>query len=68
MVARSARRVREQLVGDGRDGVGDRERLLRAGFSHWAMRRRGYLVILVRNSQALATPPVSATGTGTIST
>jgi hypothetical protein len=32
------------------------------------MRRRGYSVIFVRNSQALATPPVSATSTGTIST
>jgi hypothetical protein len=32
------------------------------------MRRRGYSVIFVRNSQALATPPVSATNTGAINT
>jgi hypothetical protein len=43
-------------------------RLLRPWFGHWAMRRRGYSVILVRNSQALATPLVSATSTGTVST
>ena len=43
--------------GQWRDGApgGHRERLLRTRFSRWAMRRRGYLVIFVRNSQALAT-------------
>ena len=56
--------------GQWRDGApgGHRERLLRTRFSHWAMRRCGYSVIFVRNSQALATPLVSATSTGTIST
>jgi hypothetical protein len=56
--------------GQWRDGApgGHRGRLLRTRFSHWAMRRRGYSVIFVRNSQALATLPVSAASTGTIST
>ena len=56
--------------GQWRDGApgGHREGLLRTRFSHWAMRRCGYSVIFVRNSQALVTPLVSATSTGTINT
>jgi hypothetical protein len=56
--------------GQWRDGApgGHREGLLRTRFSHWAMRRCGYSVIFVRNGQALVTPPVSVTSTGTINT